>query len=288
MSTDPRSSKDGTYLLDSESMAEMARLINLHRFTTKAMGGPLEGLPDLPEKAQVLDIACGPGGWVLDVAFEHPTMEIAGVDISQIMIEYANARARVQKLPNASFGIMDITHPLDFPDNSFDLVNARFLVAVLPRASWPRLLQECYRLTRPGGTFRLTDTDSLGLSNGPAFEHLSALCSRALHLTGYGFSPDGRTFGITPMLERLLHEAGYQNIQQKAHAINFSAGSEPWADFYHNYDILFTLMQPLLLRTQVATQEESDKLYQQAIIEMNADDFCGIWHYLSVWGTKPM
>src|SRR5947209_14425138 len=132
------------------------------------MGGPLTGIADPKALHDVLDLGCGPGGWVLDTAFENPHMEVAGIDISRIMIDYANARARTQQLPNASFGVMDITRPLEFPDASFDLVNARFLFAVLKRDAWSPFLDECTRVLRPGGILRLTESVDFGYTNSAA------------------------------------------------------------------------------------------------------------------------
>jgi SAM-dependent methyltransferase len=84
-----------TYIFDAESPTELARLINQDALTTRAMGGPLGGL--LPQQIvglhQVLDLACGPGGWVLDVAFAFPDIEVAGIDLSRSMVEYADGRA---------------------------------------------------------------------------------------------------------------------------------------------------------------------------------------------------
>src|SRR5581483_5789905 len=154
MPEDATTTENNTYILDAESPTEMARLIDLDRVVTKAMGGPLTGVPDLPPEAKVLDVACGPGGWVCDVAFARPDIEVAGIDVSRIMIEYAWARARTQQLSNASFGVMDITQPLDFSDNTFDMINARLLVAVLRQQAWRPFLAECTRILKPGGTLR--------------------------------------------------------------------------------------------------------------------------------------
>ncbi len=115
-----------------EARLRVVRLIEQSRLFTQCMGGPLTGLPDPANFQSILDIACGPGDWVLDVAFAHPTSEVAGIDISQIMIEYANARMRTQNVSNASFGVMNILKPLEFSDHTFDLVNARFLLASYP------------------------------------------------------------------------------------------------------------------------------------------------------------
>src|SRR5947207_8555719 len=94
-------SDNNTYLFDSESPTEMARLINQDRNLTKAMGGALSGIDDPESLHTVLDLGCGPGGWALDVAFEQPHMDVTGVDISEIMIRYANARAHTQNLTNS-------------------------------------------------------------------------------------------------------------------------------------------------------------------------------------------
>src|SRR5579884_1065663 len=100
---DSPDTQPNSYFFDPESPEEMARLINLDRITTRAMGGPLSGLSneEVAGLHNVLDLGCGPGGWVLDVAFEHPDVEVAGVDISRTMVDYANARARSQELTNA-------------------------------------------------------------------------------------------------------------------------------------------------------------------------------------------
>src|SRR5712692_3973935 len=146
------------YFIDAESAAETARLIDQDRHLTQAMGGPLAERSDVATMDSILDLGCGPGQWVRDLAFEHPQIEVTGIDISQIMIDYARAYARVQKLNNAVFKVMDITGPLDFPDNSFDLVNGRFIAFLSPE-KWPQLLGECLRVVRPGGTIRLTEND---------------------------------------------------------------------------------------------------------------------------------
>ena len=64
---DKEAHSENMYVLDPESPVEMARLIDLDRVVTKAMGGTLVGVANLPEEAKVLDLACGPGGWVLGI-----------------------------------------------------------------------------------------------------------------------------------------------------------------------------------------------------------------------------
>jgi SAM-dependent methyltransferase len=277
-----------TYIFDSESPTEMARLIELDRYITKAIGGPLSGAPSPASLRQVLDLACGPGGWVLDVSFALPDAEVAGVDISKTMTDYARARARSQGITNASFGVMDITKPLDFADSSFDLVNARALIAVLRKENWQPFIAECKRILRPGGTLRLTELIDGGNTNSPAFERLQELGSLVLKRAGYGFSVDGRTYGLSPTLPGLLRASGFQNVHTLAHALEFSAGAPAWADVYHNYEVVIQAGTEAFVKTGVATAEEVEHLFQHMIIEMHQDDFRGMWHMITILGTKPL
>jgi len=276
-----------TYIFDPEDGAEMARLIHLDRVMTTAMGGPFAGLAPLPEAAWVLDLCCGPGGWVLDAAYRRPDIAITGMDISETMIAYARARAATQHLTNATFVVGNVLEPWDFPDETFDLVNARFLIAVLPRASWREVVRSCYRVTRPGGVIRLTESDFFGLTSSRAFAEWSQLSYQFSYSRGYGFSPDQRSLGITHMLGDFLQTVGCEQVQSKMHVVDFSANTDAWADIFHNYNIAFSKMRPLLQQANLATQEELDTLYQHFLIESHLASFRGVWPSMSVWATRP-
>ena len=284
------SPESNTYILDPESPTELGRLINLDRFITKSMGGPLAGLSETEiEKLHVvLDLACGPGSWVLDVAFAYPEAEVAGVDISESMIAYANARARTQRRFNASFGVMDITQLLDFSDNSFDLINARFLVGVLYSDAWRRLIAECTRLLRPGGILRLTEPSDIDpeTTTSEAFNSSHALFTQAMCRAGYGFSSDGRAVNLMRTLPQLLQSAGYGNIQQVAYEIEIAQDTEVWADYYRNFEVGGQMMQSFAVKTGMYTQEEVEKAYRQVLLDLLADDFRATQRYTTLWGTK--
>jgi len=278
---------DSGYFIDVESAPEMARLIQQDMAMTRKMGGPLAEQANPSSFLRILDVGCGSGGWVLDVAFANPNAEAAGIDISKTLIDYANARARSQGLQNASFEVMDASMPLSFTDHTFDLVNGRLLVGSLHRTVWPKLIQECFRITRPGGVLRMTELDTSGVTTSPAFNYLDSLLLKATWLVGHGFSSDGRTTCMTPMLPTLLRNAGYQHIQHRAHAIDVSFGTDTYMDFYRNYEVFFRLTLPFLVSVGVATQEEVEQTYQQMLIDMQSDDFKGMWYLLTVWGKKP-
>jgi SAM-dependent methyltransferase len=280
--------QNNAYIIDAESSTELTRLTYQDRLVTNAMGGLFPERADLTGIHTVLDIACGPGDWTLEVAhtyYDHK-VQVTGIDISQKTIEYARARAQSQWIENVEFRVMDVTAPLDFPDASFDMVNARFVAGFLSAPAWPRFLAECMRILRPGGTLRLTEPE-WGISISPATERLNVLCVQAMHLAGKTFTPDGRHIGITLVLDRFLRTAGCINVQQRAHAVNFAYGTvahDPWTE---NLIIAFQLLKPFLLKTKVTTEEEFARLFQEAQIEMYSPDFADTMYMMTVWGQKP-
>jgi ubiquinone/menaquinone biosynthesis C-methylase UbiE len=280
-------SQNNDFMFDNDSGLETARLMELDSLLTQLLGGLLPAPIDLSSVQTVLDLACGPGGWPLDMAFAHPRKKVTGVDISRAMIRYAEAQAAVRQLQNVHFSLSDVLQPFSFSENSFDLINARLLRTFVPKHSWLPLLTECLRILSPGGTAVVTEAE-LFFSNSPSFERFNDFLAQALWRAGFSFSPDGRNLGITPMLRTLLRKAGFTKIQHNAQAIDFSVGTQHYISLCQNLLMQNRLFCPFLITMGVATREELDRLLQDMQIACYDADFCGIWYFLSAWGQKSL
>lgn len=275
-----------TYVFDPENAAEMARLIKQAHLVTHCLGGLFPGAVDVTKVYDVLDVASGPGGWALDVAQDYPHTRVTGIDISNLTTEFARYMAYDRKLSNARFKIMNAMQPLEFPDNSFDVVNARLLIGFMTPAVWPRFIQECLRVTRPGGYTILTECESV-VTTGSSFEYLTWLGQQAFKKVGISFSVDGRNFGITPMIGRFLRDAGFQPVQSEAIGIDWSSDTgDIHRGFYQDFVTIFKQGQPLLTKTGLITQEEANIHYARVQEEMMRPDFNAIWYYRRAWGRK--
>lgn len=276
------------FMIDSGNAAQIASLFDQEMWLIDAMGGLFSERSEheMSHIFDVLDIACRPGSWVLEVAQAYPEIEVVGIDTSRSVISYARAHAEVRRLTNAHFYTMNVIEPLHIPDESFDLINICPLVGSVPPHRCSQVLSECMRLLRPGGVMRLTEGD-WGNSNALAFETLNGMSMLATMQEGQTFSPTGRTIGPPQIAAHLLRKAGFHSVRSKPYALDFSAGSAACESMCQNYKVLFKLAEPFLLNAQVVTQHEFDRLYEQTLVEMMSDDFCAGWMGLTAWGEKP-
>jgi ubiquinone/menaquinone biosynthesis C-methylase UbiE len=280
--------REDTYAADPEDGLEITRLMEQDQFVTKGMGGVFpEG--DVPDNIlHILDVGCGAGGWALEVAYRYPDCEVVGLDVSKPLLAYARAQAVVQHRTNALFVHGNVLNELDFADGEFDLVNIRFATAVLFREAWIPVLQKLFRVIRPGGIIRVTEFDTMGISNSLALEQFLGYLYLSLGTMGYGFSPDRKTLGMTPVLKGLLSSSGFEQITLFPHVLDFSSGTELHRHQYENYVAGFDLLLSFVQKTGVTTEEEFRAVLNQVHIEMMQDNFQGVWHLLTARGKKPL
>lgn len=275
-----------SYQVDAENIAEMARLVRQARMLSEQLGLFPMGL-QLEQMHTILDIGCGPGEWALEIAQRFPELQLIGVDISERMIAYAQYCARDRGLSNVQFQVMDARQPLAFPDASFDMIHARFITGFLTTATWPILLRECFRLLRHGGTICDSEFEELGITTSAALAQYNHLLIESARRAGQCFAPVGDVYGITAVQARLLQEAGFQHICQQAHVMNYSAGMPAYIGMCDNFNTFLNLVQPFLVRSGIATQEDISALYARTMEEMQDDNFCAVAFFQSVWGSKP-
>ncbi|HEV2653855.1 MAG TPA: class I SAM-dependent methyltransferase [Ktedonobacteraceae bacterium] len=278
--------QNNSYPLGIEQGAETARLVDQDTVLTRNMGALFPVPVDSNTEWSVLDLGCGPGGWVLEVASAYPEMTVIGVDLSKTMLDYARALAQVKLLHNVEFTLMDVTAPLAYADATFDFVNGRLLSSFMRQTSWQPALREWTRILVPYGVFCFTEP-AWPRTNSPAFETYTNLTLRALWLSGQSPTPDEERAGITPFMAGFLQSADYQDIQQAEHVLDFSTGGDGHQAWYENCKIAFKLLQPFLLKMNVTNKEEIEALYEQALSDMFSGRFEGVLTFLSAWGRKP-
>jgi ubiquinone/menaquinone biosynthesis C-methylase UbiE len=162
-----------------------------------------------PER--ILDIACGPCVWGLEVLQEHPTAKIFNVDIDEVPFKrYLETLPpkTVRKLPpldNFFFIQADARQPLDFPDHTFDLVHARLPDPFLSEEQWPWFIRQMTRLAKPDGWVEVLAGGHFWTGQ-PTFSSVSLLEAEIELCRRVGVAPTGG-----PGFSRYLEQAGITN-----------------------------------------------------------------------------
>jgi phosphatidylethanolamine/phosphatidyl-N-methylethanolamine N-methyltransferase len=95
---------------------------------------------------RVLEVGIGTG---ISLPQYAPHVRIFGTDISEAMLRKAKARVAELRLKNIEgLAVMD-AEKLEFPDDSFDVVMAQYVVTAVPNPE--AALDEFARVLRPGG-----------------------------------------------------------------------------------------------------------------------------------------
>lgn len=278
--------RPSSYFIDQELIEEMVRLNRQGRLLTEGMGGVLPEQQELSHIHDILDLACGPGEWVMRVAQEYPDKRVVGVDLSQRMIEYASVQAEAEDI-NATFQVMDITHPLAFPDASFDLLNMRLLAGFMKKEMWRPLLCECFRVLRPGGIVRVTESEVI-LTNSPVLETYTTWGIQAYQKAGQAFSFEGQKhIGVALAMKQLLTQAGFVTPCHSAHAVDFSTATAAHEGILEDLMLAFKLVSPFLSRLGIATREQVRELREQMRELIGKEEFSSYWFLVTVWAHRP-
>jgi len=282
-----------TYFTHAGNPVEMTRLKRQSAAIGAGAGGALPGF-DVSRIHDVLDLACGTGEWALRVAREYPHMQVRGVDISDLMIRYAQAQAESEEL-SAQFDVLNVLQfPLPLPDASLDLINIRMIFSFMKREMWLPLLRECHRMLRPGGHLRSTESATV-VCNDPHIRLYTQWWLTAFHAADHTFAlidgtPDlSCPYYCVPLeMPNLLNASGYVDIYRRPFDIDFSSG-----------DTYMSLMDDMLLSFQTganflmkyaAVSEEEMRQARAYVEERQKEpppDFQGYWHMASVIGQKP-
>jgi SAM-dependent methyltransferase len=146
-----------------------------------------------PSALRVLDVGCGTGKQLAADRAHFPRLTLVGVDLSSRMLAIAKARA-----PDVTW-VRGDGQSLPFASASFDYVTSQFSYPHVPDKR--RLVQEIFRVMRPGGRFVLLNIDPWAMPGWAIYRYFAG--TRAL---------DERDFLPPASLTSLLEEAGFTRV----------------------------------------------------------------------------
>ena len=124
---------------------------------SQAIIGHMQKYIKLPEPERMLDIGCAIGNSTLPFAKIFPNAEIHGIDVASPCLRYAHARANALGV-TAHFSQQN-AEQTNFENETFDLITSCLLLHETSHGAIPKIINEAYRLLRPGGWMMHLDVD---------------------------------------------------------------------------------------------------------------------------------
>ncbi|WP_151754669.1 class I SAM-dependent methyltransferase [Dictyobacter vulcani] len=263
---------------------EIARLTNKHPLLVTCLGGVLPGVSQVfpsPTKniTAILDVACGPGGWMFECARAYKHAHIVGVDTRETMVRCASQRSK--RYPNIQ--IFHLSSYLDFSrfqDASFDIISFQCTNLHVCYEQWIHLLRECKRILRKGGCIRFTEFEHAH-SNSPALQRWNTLYEQIEDLGAFPLRNQNWFYELEPLLA-----PDFLEPLLLPHLINFSYGALVYEGWTH--DLLSQAQQclPIMVHHDFITQEQSVSLLRQMQLEFALPNFHALQYGMTIWRRK--
>ena len=204
--------RSGRYFLPNDERESDRLDLHYHLIRT-IMGGDLYHAP-IPKGIQrAIDLATGTGLWAVEFADAMPDTQVIANDLSPTQPTLVP--------PNLKFLVDDIEEDWGYEDQPFDFVHACFLVGAI--RDWPRLIQQAFACTKPGGWVEFQDWDINLYSQDETMTKESPLrrfqdiVIAAREGAGYLANPG-------PRLEQWMKDAGFVDIKVTKYVVPFG----PW------------------------------------------------------------
>jgi SAM-dependent methyltransferase len=268
---------------------EAASLSFQHRLLLHEIGTCIPSMICPNEIHRVLNVACGPGVWMIELGQSYPQMKLTGIDSASSMIRIARENAYANRRANLTFEVQDYREPLPFGDRTFDFVYVSPSSWTITPQMWPYLLDEILRTLRPGGWINLVDLEFGPFSNAAIASFITDLRAM-LAKAGCIISPEGLSLTSALIYPQLLWKAGYNSVQYTLYPLDL--GNQTHAPYSQEAIIAMLANDKRFLslarQVDAATQEQMKILMDSMLEEARDFGHCGLGLLISVVAKKPI
>ncbi len=149
-------------------------------------------LLDIQPEESILEVGIGTG---LNLPLYPPPVRLTGIDLSDKMLEKAQAKVEELGLANVTLKVMDAA-AVDFGDNEFDRALATYVISAVPDPLG--VLREMRRVVKPGGTIViLNHFRSASRLAGTLEDLVAPLCTRLGWKSNLALEPLLMEVGLT-------------------------------------------------------------------------------------------
>jgi len=257
----------------------------LHQYLLQVQGGRLypEHIP-VNTMGSVLDLGCGAGEWIFELARRNPKLRIYGADASERALQQAKVRRNTSSLRQIELRHIDFLQGLPIPSDFVDFVHMRHFTRYITPQAWPTLISECVRVLRPDGWINIVELELCEISSSAILTlHKAILQARAM--LGRTLDKTGSTFGVAQQLYAMLQAVGLYEVGYELFTVDLGVqGGSTAHSFLAEIVRHAFVIKPLVVQQGVLASDEFDGLVEQAHADLQSPDLCGWALLLSAYG----
>lgn len=217
----------------------------------------------------------------MDFADAHPECEVIGVDTVPIQPH--------EIPPNLSFECDDISSGLRFPDNYFDMVYSRKLLASM--TNFPGYLKELLRVLKPGGYLNCVEVDIRPQSHPSSFGTAFSQFTDGLINIYTHFQMDPRAgSSLMPLMESM----DMQDIRDQEFIVPGGNSPRPTGQELEVASLMtestlisLNTLKPAYAMANNIHAEQLDLFFSEVRKDIQSPSYVWCGHWYSVVGRKP-
>ena len=273
--------------VDMNEISETRINVILHRYLLQTQKGKLypDAIP-VQTMERVLDLGCGTGEWLFDLAKQQPKLHMYGLDIDQRVLHQAIVRRNAGSMRKVELRHIDPRFPLPLPDESVDFVHMQGCSRFIAPENWPYMIAEGIRVLKPEGWMMLIELD-LGNISGSACQALLYALRQTLENMRLALHNEAMP-GLTQHLYGMLLDASLEDVRYDLHTIDLGFKGASEARLLLSQFVQSALIiKPLIVQQGIYSTAEFDRLVVEAEQELYDPDLCGWAMLVSAYGRKP-
>ncbi|KAJ8661504.1 hypothetical protein O0I10_002770 [Lichtheimia ornata] len=268
-------------LPDSEH--EQDRLISMHFLSKHAFGGnyasPIGSIlqqPRLHHKVQpcVLDVACGTGTWLMEMASEFPNAQFYGIDI------YTMYPSDI-KPPNVHFIQGNVLEGLPYDDATFDFVHMSYVSTCFSQRDRRQLLHQIRRVLKPGGYVEFRDAEHFIRNAGPLTNEFQRPFARVMREV-----LDVDVTWASHMAEQLHLVAGMTDIHNQVVSTHYMSSSNLSNAIMNHLEAELQSYGDFLATAYHLSREEYNRICESILEECRR--YRSFQNHVLVWARKRL
>lgn len=225
------------------------------------------------DRPQVLDIGCGPGTWVLEMATEFPNTEFHGIDLRTMFPTSI-------KPTNTHFVQHDFYETLPYPDESVDFIRMRLMLGSMTPPQLTKLLAEIQRVLKPLGYVEFLDVERQIHRPGPICDQLfNKKLSQVMHNNGIDLMASHH---LSTLLMSQPAHGGFIDVHQHKVTIPLGWGGQLGEVHAQNIHAHLSSLHPSIKQQ---LDDDVDEKLKSTIPECNANQSHMNWFVC--YGQKP-